>query len=156
MRQATENDLEDVKKLLEDAQLSTVGVGKSIDNFVMIENDDKQFVGTVGMEVNGQIGLLRSFVIQPPINETDLLMLFQQVFQLALKKKLSTIYLATNKQTLQHLLETVGFTNISVQEALDDLQTFSYGKELLAAKNVHFMRISLSDRSSARASIIEC
>ncbi len=64
IRQATHDDLDRIKRLLESASLPTLGVADHVHHFLVAEQVGL-ITGAIGLEVYGETALLRSAVVAP-------------------------------------------------------------------------------------------
>ena len=64
VRQATPDDLERIKELLESASLPTLGVAEHVHHF-LVAGEEGTIAATIGLEVYGETALLRSAVVAP-------------------------------------------------------------------------------------------
>jgi amino-acid N-acetyltransferase len=64
IRQAAPEDLSKITELLEAASLPTLGVGEHLGTFLLAESEGIS-VGVIGLEVYGDVALLRSAVVAP-------------------------------------------------------------------------------------------
>lgn len=139
IRVATHKDVEKVKSFLNEVGISTEGVEKLIEYFIVIEDIDGNLKATLGIEPLNNIGILRSMVIHPAIKEEDLFTIFQHVYKLASNKKLSTLYLTTNKEKSIPLFRMAGFEKIERTHLPKEFGNSRYGKHLLSYQQAIFM-----------------
>lgn len=113
IRAAHKEDLDQVKKLLEERALPTVGVDKNITKFLVA--DHHAIIGTVGVLYDGEKALIRSFAVSAE-NE-------KRGIGLALVKELLTeiksmgskeVYLLT--ETAAEYFKRLGFYRINREE----------------------------------------
>ncbi|MGM0843504.1 MAG: GNAT family N-acetyltransferase [Bacillota bacterium] len=140
IRRAFEKDIESIKEFLERAELSTVGVDGSIDNFLIVENEACEIQGTLGLEILERTGLLRSLVVKPTMDGEDLFALFQEILQLGREKQLSTLYLVSNKQASVQFFHLLGFQQMDKSQCMEELQKFTHAKALSTVDNCTIMR----------------
>ena len=89
-------DLPDVLDLLQSLQLPTEGVQKHFGNFFVVRTSSAELIGCAGLEIYDQFGLLRSAGLKPGYQGRSLgLTLVQKIESLALKNKVTAIYLLT-------------------------------------------------------------
>ncbi|QQZ09223.1 GNAT family N-acetyltransferase [Heyndrickxia vini] len=139
IRVGTHKDVEKVKSFLTKVGISTEGVERIIEYFVVIEDIDGGLIATLGIEPLDNIGILRSMVIHPSIKEEDLFTIFQHVYNLASNKKLSTLYLTTNKEKSLPLFRMAGFERIEKTHLPKEFEHSLYGKHLLSHQQAIFM-----------------
>lgn len=87
--------LEDVKLLLREYKLPYEDIDEHFTHFILARKEEK-IVGAIGLEIYGNIGLLRSFVVDKAlrnkkIGDTLILSLFNYSFEQGIK----TLYLLT-------------------------------------------------------------
>lgn len=64
IRRARPADLDEIERLLNDAELTTLGVADHLEEFLVAE-DGRAIVGCAGLETYGASALLRSVVVRP-------------------------------------------------------------------------------------------
>jgi N-acetylglutamate synthase-like GNAT family acetyltransferase len=109
IRAAESKDLNEMKSFLGQAKVSTKGLEEQIDHFILMEDLDGSLLGTLGIRRIEQDGLLRSLVISPKVEKTNILEMFQQILKLAKDKELERLYLATNKIVSIEFFTLLGF-----------------------------------------------
>lgn len=62
-RQATDGDLQEIKELLDCNNLPSDDCEEHIENFIIVE-EKRKIIGVGGLEVYGNVGLVRSIVIE--------------------------------------------------------------------------------------------
>jgi amino-acid N-acetyltransferase len=108
---ATQADLEDVLKLLEQSHLPKAGVAENIHNFILVLEQDK-LVGCAGLEIHGNAGLLRSVAIAPEYQKQGLgARLTQGILDLAEHHRLASVSLLT--ETAKDYFPRFGFVEVS-------------------------------------------
>ncbi|MCS1352312.1 GNAT family N-acetyltransferase [Mechercharimyces sp. CAU 1602] len=112
IRRAEERDITPICQLLCQAGLHEEGVDKHIDHFLVIEREeDEQILGAVGIEVYGDEGLLRSFVIESEVwNGKVGLELFGAALSFAQYLRLTKVYLFAG--VTKRFFEEAGFTQV--------------------------------------------
>lgn len=109
LRTATQEDVTTILNFLGQANLSTIGVEDSIEDFIIIEKETGEIAGTVGIECHGSNGLLRSLVLSKGFNQLQILELLEQTQQFAKKKELENLYMFTNKKEFAQFFQLIGF-----------------------------------------------
>ena len=109
LRTATHQDVTTILNFLGQANLSTTGVEESIEDFIIIEKENGEIAGTVGIERHGNNGLLRSLVLSQGFNQLQILELIEQTQQFAKKKGFENLYMFTNKQPFADFFQLIGF-----------------------------------------------
>lgn len=131
MRLAKPSDQANIVRLLAKAGLSTLGVDKHLERFIVVEIQpnasamNKKIVGTAGMEYWGKDGLLRSFVMESESWNAQVgLDLVKVVMALARSEKLERLYLLTNKS--QPFFSYLGFREIEWNEVPEHIKQSSH------------------------------
>jgi amino-acid N-acetyltransferase len=107
MRTATTEDLPAVLELLEDCSLPTTGVEEHLKHF-LLEFAKENLIACAGLEVHGEVGLLRSVAIVSSYRSQGLgSKLVQKILEHAREQKLSSLSLLT--QTAPHYFPRFGF-----------------------------------------------
>lgn len=137
IRQATEKDIFQIKRLLRDANVNEKGVEESVQHFFVVEEINEedvgvsQMVGAVGMEVHGQYGLLRSFVLQRANwNPRVGLQLIDILLSYAVKSKLSKVYMLAGD--CNAFFEQIGFSAVEKEELPEEIQCSTHMKRSIA------------------------
>ncbi|MCA1055097.1 hypothetical protein LCM10_08870 [Rossellomorea aquimaris] len=142
IRQATQEDIYKVIGFLVKAGLSTEGVKGTIDCFLVVEDEDENLIGTLGIEMRGTTGLLRSLVVTPQFDSEEIFTLFQEIFKLAKSKELTQLYLITNRKASLNFFEVLGFQQ-EPQSFVDELKDFVHAKHLSTVDNLLTMSLQL-------------
>ena len=131
IRTANEQDIEKVTSFLGQAEVSADGIESIIDHFILLEDDEQKILATLGIERIEQDGLLRSLVISPEVDQTNLLTLFKSAISLAKHKELQRLYLATSKQTSIQFFAMLGFGQVESRELPDHIKDSNHITQLL-------------------------
>ncbi|MEK1829631.1 hypothetical protein AAAC51_12490 [Priestia megaterium] len=99
-----------------------------IHQFVIMENEEGELLATVGFEKEGVDGILRSLVVSPSLMQSDILLLFKSIVQLAQKHGVKQLYLLTNKASSLHFFQMMNFQQISYSALPELLKEHSYLK----------------------------
>jgi N-acetylglutamate synthase-like GNAT family acetyltransferase len=142
IRQATHEDIYKVIGFLVKAGLSTEGVKSTIDCFLVVEDEEQNLIGTLGIEMRGRTGLLRSLVVTPEFDSEEIFTLFQEIFKLAKEKELANLYLITNRRASLHFFEVLGFQQ-ETDSFVDELKDFVHAKQLSTVDNLLTMSLQL-------------
>jgi len=114
IRDASRNDLEDIVRLLEAADLPTIGVSEHVQGFLVAQRDGS-IIGAIGLEDYGQAALLRSAVVDASLRQYGIgSKLFNACFQKARSKGIQSLFLLTN--TAEHFFHKKGFRRINRAE----------------------------------------
>lgn len=143
IRSAARKDLQRLKRFLVSAGLSIDGLSEeTIEYFLMMEDEDGNLYGTLGIEKFAKNGLLRSLVITSGKVEEDLLLLFQQAFQYAREKQITRLFLATNKRNAIPFFQVMGFRMIDQRELPKELAGSPHIQSILTVDNSVFLKFS--------------
>jgi N-acetylglutamate synthase-like GNAT family acetyltransferase len=144
IRQANKHDLEGLKEYLALAGLSTEGLSEETASyFLLLENEDCSWRGTLGIEPFSSKGLLRSLVVATEQAHNDILILFQHALVLAKEKNLEDLYMATNKREAVSFFQLLGFQLLVDEELPEDLSQSEHIKRIAAVENSLFLKRSL-------------
>lgn len=144
IRTANEHDIETVKEFLQKADVSTNGIDSMIDHFILMEDEEKNLVATLGIERIEKDGLLRSLVITSKVEQTNLLTLFKSAISLAKHKELEHLYLATNKQASVQFFAMLGFNEVVTEELPEHIKTSNHITQLFETTEPKFMISNVS------------
>lgn len=139
IRTANEQDIEKVRAFLGQAEVSSEGIESIIDHFILMEDTEQKIIATLGIERIEKDGLLRSLVISPGVDQTNLLTLFKSAISLAKHKELRRLFLATNKQASLQFFTMLGFEQIETEELPDHIQGSNHITQLLEKADPMFM-----------------
>lgn len=123
VRKATTADVEWIISLLRNANINDRGVDKHLHRFLVVEDpaQSNSRVGTVGLEVYGEQGLLRSFVMESESwNATAGLQLIGVVLAYTGRLGLRNIYLLTGMA--QTIFEHFGFREVDWEKVPADIR----------------------------------
>jgi amino-acid N-acetyltransferase len=95
------------------------------------------------MEVFARYGLLRSLVVTSSQAEKEILILLNQMLQLAKEKRMSSMFLATNKSAALPFFEVLGFQRLEQEELPSEFYSAEHIKHILNVDNSYFLKISL-------------
>lgn len=116
----TRRELPKILELLDEADLPAAGVEEHLDSFI-VARDEGALVGCVGMEVYGDVGLLRSLVVRPSTRGSGVgRLLVEALFERAREKGLDSLYLLTT--TADDYFSRFGFEAIAREDADPRLQ----------------------------------
>ncbi|MGY3715996.1 GNAT family N-acetyltransferase [Sutcliffiella cohnii] len=129
VRTANRNDVQMVERFLGQANISAVGLEDSIEDFLVVENEEGKIEGTLGIERHGKYALLRSLVISPSFKQHHILQLFEQAQIYAKKREVEKLFLFTNKASFASFFELLGFVPQKIEEVPSEIQQSYYVKE---------------------------
>lgn len=129
VRTANRNDVQMVEKFLGQANISTVGLEETIEDFLVVENEEGKIEGTLGIERYGKYALLRSLVISPSFQQHHILQLFEQAQVYAKKREVEKLFLFTNKANFASFFELLGFVPQKTEEVPAEIEQSPYVKE---------------------------
>lgn len=144
IRRANKEDTADLREFLAKAGLGTEGITEeTAEYFLLLENEDKSWRGTLGLEPAGENGLLRSLVVAPAQAKTDIFLLFEQALRLAKEVNIQHLFLASNKSSAISLFELLGFQLIDPNELPASLLVYDHIKHISNVDNLLFLKLSL-------------
>ncbi|MCM3567198.1 GNAT family N-acetyltransferase [Neobacillus mesonae] len=144
IRKADINDLEPLKDFLVKADLGTDGLtDETVSSFLILENENSEIKGTLGMEVFQKDGLLRSLVLSPGQAEQEIFVLFDQMVKFAKGQGMDRLFLATNKAVTVPFFELMGFKKMEPSELPDEFYDSEHIQHILNVDNSLFLVISL-------------
>lgn len=110
IRIAEEKDLLPIQRLVAKAGLDQSGIEQQVKNFLVVENEWREIVGTIGIEQLGNgDGLLRSFVMKSENWNGKIGLEFLEItIAYAKQKNLQKLYLLTNQSI--PFFEYLGFS----------------------------------------------
>lgn len=126
IRQAKHQDIDKLTHLLDSANLHTEGIAKHVSHFFVVEQiEAEKLVGSIGMEVYENYGLLRSFVIERPVGDLKLsLALLNTMLAYAASLSLRKVYLVTQQGS--PFLSELGFTETSLSSLPEAIVNCTY------------------------------
>ena len=143
IRRAGREDLPKLVAFLKKAGLGTDGVAESIEYFLMMEDERGGIKASLGIQPSGNTGLLRSLVLTPGIAERDLFTLVEQIFVLAKDKKLTSLYMATNKEGSIRLFNLLGFLPIPAKDLPVEISELDHVKRIFSVDKSIFLAFKL-------------
>ncbi|MFC0561082.1 hypothetical protein [Halalkalibacter alkalisediminis] len=143
VRKAKEKDMLPIQRLVAKAGLRDEGIEQYIESFLVVEDEDQNLIGTVGVEQYETEGLLRSLVLDSPIWTAQLSLEFLQLtLKYAEEQNMETIYLcAKGTNALFHQL---GFREIEKEEVPEQI-----------SRSPHFKRNAKADVKVWACSLLE-
>lgn len=144
IRKAGKEDLGRLKEFLTRANLGLDGLTEeTVGCFLLLENEDGELRGSLGMEAFGEFGLLRSLVVSPGQAQKEILVLFDRMVQLAKEKGMQSLFLATNKSAALTFFELMGFVRIGRGDLPLEFYTSEHIRHVLNVDNSLFLKFSL-------------
>ena len=143
IRRAKAEDLARLISFLGQAKVGTNGVEKTIDCFLLIEDEVGNLQATIGIEPLGQAGLIRSLVMSSQATEQDFHLLFEQIVLLAKEKGIKDLFLATNKVGAVNLIEQLGFQIVDKEQLPEILFQSEHVLHILTVDNSVFLKLSV-------------
>jgi amino-acid N-acetyltransferase len=115
IKKAKKNDLGEVFSLLQSLSLPTEGIEDHLNNFYLIKDKDK-IIGTGGIEIYDEAGLIRSIAVNPKYQKKGLgRKIIEYLLKNAKKKGVKELFLLTD--TVPKLYEKFGFNYIKRENA---------------------------------------
>ncbi|MFZ3589073.1 GNAT family N-acetyltransferase [Bacillus sp. DJP31] len=142
IRAAQSKDLSEMETFLGQAGVSAKGLEEQIDHFIVMEDLDGKMLGTLGIQRMGCDGLLRSLVISPRTDQTNILDMFQQILKLARDKEISRLYLATNKRVSVEFFTLLGFVRKEITDVPHHILTAEHVEESLKVEDALIMEFT--------------
>jgi N-acetylglutamate synthase-like GNAT family acetyltransferase len=134
IRKASEKDLLPIQRLLAKAGLQEGAMEDHLKDFLVVENENHQVIGTVGVECFGKEGLLRSLVIDAPNWTSYRSLEFLQVALAHAKEKgVETVYLCAKQAS--ELFAILGFKQMDQDQLPESIKTSSHFRQT-AAKEI--------------------
>lgn len=131
IRIAEEKDLLPVQRLVAKAGLSDQGIEHQINDFLVVENEKKQIIGTVGIERLGLDGLLRSLVMASESWNAKIGLNFLELaLAFAKQRGVKTLYLLTNSSI--PFFEHIGFEEVKEEEIPEHLKKTSHFEQYVS------------------------
>ena len=143
IRRAKAEDLPRLLSFLGQAKVGTNGVEKTIDCFLMIEDEIGEIVATIGIEPLGQVGLIRSLVMTSQATEQDFHLLFEQIVSFSKREGIKDLFLATNKVGAVNLIEQLGFQFVDKEQLPELLFQSEHVLHILTVDNSIFLKLSV-------------
>ena len=144
IRRATKQDLGSLCEFLSRAKLGTDGLTEeTMDYFLLLEEEDGNLKGSLGMEAFPEYGLLRSLVVTPGQAEKEIFVLFGQMVQLAKEKGMKGLFLATNKSVALPFFELLGFERMEQAELPSEFYQSEHIRHVINVDNSLFLKFSL-------------
>ncbi|WP_088104399.1 GNAT family N-acetyltransferase [Halalkalibacter urbisdiaboli] len=121
VRKANTKDLLPIQRLLAKAGLTEDGLDQHVAQFLVVENEQEEIIGTVGMEQYDSYGLLRSLVLNSPIWTGQLSLEFLQVtLSYAEEQGIQTVYLCA--KGTNPLFQQLGFKEVQAPSLPTEIQ----------------------------------
>lgn len=113
---ARDSDLDDVLSLLENSSLPSAGVEEHFENFLVARDEARRFLGCIGLEAYGDVGLLRSLAVTTDSRGSGIgRALVERLFAEARGRGVRTLYLLTT--TAERYFPRFGFERLPRAEA---------------------------------------
>lgn len=124
VEQALKSDFPGINQLLQRVNLPTVDTNDCTEYFFKIENNESAIIASIGLEIYGTCGLLRSLAVDPAFRDKGLArMLVDKVEKLSADLKLKAVYLLTT--TAEIYFEKKGFVRIRREEVPEEIRQSS-------------------------------
>ena len=143
VRKAKEQDMLPIQRLIAKAGLRDEGIEQYIESFLVVEDEDQNLIGTVGIEQYETDGLLRSLVLDSPIWTAQLSLEFLQLtLKYAEEQDMEMVYLCAKGTNA--LFRQLGFREIEKEEIPDQINS-----------SPHFQRNAKGDVKVWACSLLE-
>ena len=114
------NDVEEIKDLLLRSELPFNDISGYLENFLVAKSDNK-IIGTVGLEIYGKSGLLRSLAVSESFRNKEVgKKLYDAIIKFADENYIKEIYLLTT--TADEYFNKLGFHTINRNEVPESIQ----------------------------------
>lgn len=118
------NFRDNVMKLLVSEKLPVADLSASLDNFIVIVDNDDELMGVAGLEIYGNCGLLRSVAVKPEYRNRGIAnQLLQQLESQALSGNLNAIYLLTETASTYSVKK--GYAKVERDNVPEEIQASS-------------------------------
>lgn len=145
IRTACSGDVPAILRLLQGAGVREEGVDKHPENFWVLEEigDPPRIAGTLGMEVHGKWGLLRSFVVERERwNPQVGVKFFLLALSAARERGIDELYLASSGSL--PLFEAIGFSEVDDAELPGPIRGSEHLRKAAEDGTTRLMRCRLS------------
>ncbi|PTX62500.1 amino-acid N-acetyltransferase [Melghirimyces profundicolus] len=149
VRRANHSDRETIVRLLRQAGLSADGTDAHLENFLIVEDPvSRRELGTVGLEIYGDRGLLRSFVMESDAwNAKTGMELIAVVLTYARKTGLKEVYLMAG--ITASIFEHFGFEPVDWEELPEEIRHSAHKREVEPGEGVPMVCRNPAVRSPA-------
>lgn len=151
IRTASSGDVPAILRLLQEAGLRGEGVDKHPDSFWVLEEigNPPRIAGTLGMEVYGRTGLLRSFVVERERwNPQVGVRFFLLALSAARERGIDELYLAA--PGFLPFFEEIGFTEVEEGQLPEPIRESSHLRRAAGSGEARLMRCRLHRVFDAR------
>ena len=135
IRKAVPSDLPTIRKNIEKTELDFVQ--ELI--FILVEDEQRELIGVVGIQEIQNIGLLRSLVLVPHFPVEKIVTFLESILQIAHKNNYKSLYLATNNKGSIRLFQLLGFMEIEQQELPLELKLSTAVEAFVEKSDIFFM-----------------
>jgi len=135
IRKAVPSDLPTIRTFIEKTELDFVQ--ELI--FILVEDEQRELIGVVGIQEIQNIGLLRSLVLVPHFPVEKIVTFLESILQIAHKNNYKSLYLATNNKGSIRLFQLLGFMEIEQQELPLELKLSTAVEAFVEKSDIFFM-----------------
>ena len=135
IRKAVPSDLPTIRTFIEKTELDFVQ--ELI--FILVEDEQRELIGVVGIQEIQNIGLLRSLVLVPHFPVEKIVTFLESILQIAHKNNYKSLYLATNNKGSIRLFQLLGFMEIEQQELPLELKLSTAVEAFVEKSDILFM-----------------
>lgn len=135
IRKAVPSDLPTIRTFIEKTELDFLQ--ELI--FILVEDEQRELIGVVGIQEIQNIGLLRSLVLVPHFPVEKIVTFLESILQIALKNNYKSLYLATNNKGSIRLFQLLGFMEIEQQELPLELKLSTTVEAFVEKGDIFFM-----------------
>ena len=135
IRKAVPSDLPTIRTFIEKTEVDFVQ--ELI--FILVEDEQRELIGVVGIQEIQNIGLLRSLVLVPHFPVEKIVTFLESILQIAHKNNYKSLYLATNNKGSIRLFQLLGFMEIEQQELPLELKLSTAVEAFVEKSDIFFM-----------------
>ncbi|WP_100405726.1 hypothetical protein [Bacillus solitudinis] len=145
VRKLENKDLLPIQRLLAKAGLTEDGLDQHVTQFLVVEDEQAEIIGTVGIEQYNEYGLLRSLVLNSPIWNGQLSLEFLQVtLAYASDQNISKVFLCA--KGTNPLFQQLGFKELQAAAVPLDIQRSAHYQQN-TGPNTRVWACELADNS---------
>ena len=135
IRKAVPSDLPTIRTFIEKTEVDFVQ--ELI--FILVEDEQRELMGVVGIQEIQKIGLLRSLVLVPHFPVEKIVTFLESILHIALENNYKSLFLATNNKGSISLFQLLGFKEIEQQELPLELKLSTVLKTFVEKNDIFFM-----------------
>ncbi|MFW9787408.1 MAG: GNAT family N-acetyltransferase [Candidatus Thorarchaeota archaeon] len=118
---ASFEDIEDIKNLLDSAEVPSDDIDPDFTTFFIVRDDSKKIIACIGLEIFTGTALLTSFAVDPDHRGDGIgVNLVDRLLEEAFKKGSETVYLCTAQAP--ELFLSIGFVGIDLDDVPEEIR----------------------------------